>query len=312
MTGKGLLAWGLAIGLVLLALPQQQADARRTNANLEATMLVTGRITIERDGSVLAWELDYRRRLPPEVAALVDEDLPGWRFEPVVVDGQAVRGTARMRLLLKAVPLPDGDFGAAIVAARFGREAVEEDEGDAGRSDTRGDTSVVTAIKVKPPPYAVHVASGKAAGRVYLVLRIDRQGAVDAAMVQQVNLYTPAAPARMERMREVLAAASLEAARSWQFQPPTTGDLVDRPYWTVRVPINFQRPVRLLSYVDIQDHANYFVGRWDVYVPGPVTPIPWEIDPAEARRLPHALASGTIDTDGARDFVRLLTPLEGG
>lgn len=312
MKGKKLLAWSLAIGFVLLALPQQQADARRTKANLEATMLVTGRISIERDGSVSAWELDHRRRLPPEVAALIDEDLPEWRFEPVVVDGLAVRGTARMRLLLKARPLPDGDFGAAIVAARFGQEAVEDDEANAGRSSSKGDTSVVTAIEMKPPPYPVQAASGKAEGRVYLVLRIDRQGAVDTAMVQQVNLYKPAGPARMERMREVLAAASLEAARSWKFQPPTTGDLVDRPYWTVRVPIDFQLPVRLLSYVDVQDHANYFVGRWDVYVPGPVTPIPWEIDPAEARRLPHALASGAIDTDGARDFVRLLTPLEGG
>lgn len=312
MTRKGLPAWCLALGLMLLALPPQPADAGRDTANLEATMVVTGRITIERDGRASAWELDHRRRLPPEVAALVDEDLHEWRFAPVLVDGQAVRGSARMRLLLKARPLPDGDFGAAIVAARFGREAVERDEEDAGRSDRRDESPVVTAIDMKPPLYPRQASAAKAWGRVYLVLRIDRQGRVDEAMVQQVNLSKPAGPDRMARMRQVLGEASLDAARGWKFQPPTTGDLVDEPYWTVRVPIDFHPPVRLVSYVDIQDHANYYVGRWNVYVPGPVTQVPWKLDPAEARRLPHTLASGMIDTDGARDFITLLTPLGEG
>src|SRR5690606_26972332 len=146
----------------------------------------TGRITIERDGTVSGWELDHRDELPHDVAELIDEDLPLWRFEPIVVDGQPVRGSARMRLGLQARQLADRSFGAFISDGVFGRAALTREERKARGLDGAKvpDPSIVTSLDITPPKYPREAALENFRGTVFLALRVNRSGTVDDVVVE--------------------------------------------------------------------------------------------------------------------------------
>ena len=69
------------LGLALAGLAQA-ADAPATPR--EASQLVTGAIDVDARGAVVGFTLDHRGKLPPEVIAHLDQDVPRWRFEPVL------------------------------------------------------------------------------------------------------------------------------------------------------------------------------------------------------------------------------------
>src|SRR5690606_23606087 len=90
-----LLMW-LAAGVA------QAAGMAEVRKQVEATMLVTGRVTITLEGTVRDWTIDQRDKLPPAVANVIDAAAPGWRFEPILLDGKPAHGSARMSLLMVA------------------------------------------------------------------------------------------------------------------------------------------------------------------------------------------------------------------
>src|SRR6476661_5305198 len=65
-------------------------------------MTADGEVQIAVDGHVS----DYRmkNKLSPELDALVEKNVRGWRFEPVVVDGTAVVAKTALHVRLKAEP----------------------------------------------------------------------------------------------------------------------------------------------------------------------------------------------------------------
>ncbi|MHC9086358.1 energy transducer TonB [Luteimonas sp. RIT-PG2_3] len=154
---------------------------------------------------------------------------------------------------------------------------------------------------MQPPRYPADMLRAGAQGAIYLVIQIGRDGKVMNAVAEQINLTVVGSARDMERVRRSLGEAALDAARRWVFHPPTTGDLVDAPYWSLRVPVDFTMSGSRNEY-----ETPY--GTWHGYLPGPRQRVPWVTD-QDALGSPDAVAGGELYPLYSR--FRLLTPLPG-
>lgn len=252
---------------------------------VESSMLVTGTVDVEPDGRVSAHALDQPDKLPPGVVELIGQAVPHWAFEPVVVDGHVIRARAKMTLRIVAKKLEDQGYSIAIRGATFG--AAESEQGVSGKTMT-------------PPTYPYAALSLGITGTVYVVLRIARDGHVQEAVAEQVNLRIVAGDREMALWRNLFTRSALSAAKRWSFVAPTTGRSVDDEFWSVRVPIDYR--------FDGQQAPKY--GQWETYVPGPRTAAPWVHHDDVAAGGADALVAGTVSQIGKG--LRLLTPLQSG
>ena len=134
---------------------------------------------------------------------------------------------------------------------------------------------------------------------MYLVLRVGRDGTVQEVVAEQVNLRVLASEREMAVFRDLLARPAMMTARKWQFDFPTRGEDADKPFMSVRVPVDFVMP----------DRSSEKAGEWNAYVPGPRQPVPWRDWNADFQ-APDALASGGVYPDRPTG-PRLLTGLDG-
>ncbi|WP_202839743.1 energy transducer TonB [Luteimonas saliphila] len=299
-------SWCLLFVLSLAAGAVQAAGVAAARKQIEASMLVTGRVTITLDGAVAGWTIDEREKLPEVVANLVDAAVPGWRFEPIVVDGKPAHGSARMSLLLVANRFEDGRFRVSIRDGYFGREAVNiaaqlAREGAGAADDAAGASDQLSALDLQPPAYPMRALAGGAHGTVYVVVKVNRDGRVEDAAVEQVNLRVVGSGVELARMREILAKPALAAARKWTFRPPSTGEWADDESWTARVPVDYR----------FYDSRPAGYGQWEAYVPGPRSPVPWQMESLDGFEIaPDALIAGQVHQAGTG--LKLLTPIGGG
>ncbi|MBD9470607.1 TonB family protein [Pseudoxanthomonas sp. PXM01] len=272
------LAWAPGAGA-------QNAGAVRKQA--EASMRVTGSISIAVDGSVESVELDTPEKLPDGIPAFVGRNVATWRFEPVMVDGQPRRALTRMSALLVGRSLGDGQMEISIRGADFGDyEAMPEAER-------------VSAKQMRPPGYPMAAAQGGVQGTAYLLLKIERDGTVGDVIAEQVNLRIVANESQMNQHRDRFARAAMAAARKWTFAPPTVGAQATQPYWVVRVPVDF----------NFGEARRY--GKWAVYIPGPRMSPAWAPADEAPGFSPEALADGGVHLAGNTRGPKLLTPLDG-
>ena len=286
----------IGLALALLATAALAAGPGAVRKQAEASMLVTGQVRIEPDGSVSGWELDRRDTLPEVVTELIDRAITAWRFEPVLVDGKPAKVEAAMSLRLVANRLDDGGYQVSVRSSYFGDDA-KGSEGmvKEGRAD-----ETVHAIQMRPPSYPPQAAKAGIRGTVYLVLRIDREGTVDDVFVEQVNLRNIGSERQMDLMRAVLAKPTAAAARKWTFAIPTAGEQAGNGYWSIRVPVAYM--------LDGERDAAY--GRWETYIPGPRHRVPWDDGEPDPNAGPDALIAGGVYPAGKG--IRLLTPLHEG
>lgn len=288
---------GILLLMVLLvagpSFAQGPAAARKL---IEHSMVVTGHVLIEPDGTVSGWELDQANTLPPAVTGLIERSVPVWRFEPVVVDGQARKAKGRMSLRLTANRLEDGNYRIAIQSGHFGKDAMGADE----RLAEEG-TDAVQVLSRKRPSYPMQALQSGTRGTVYVVLRIGRDGRVLDAIAEQVNLRTLGSANEMRVMRNVLAGSALRAIREWTFQPPTTGELAQQEEWSGRIAVAYL----------LNDEKDAEHGQWHAYIPGPRQQAPWlpdgELGVSES---PDTLLAGGFRPVG--QGLKLLSPLQGG
>jgi TonB family protein len=224
-------------------------DIRKT---AEASMLVTGWIDVAPDGSVHDYTIDRPEKIPPSVIDLIHASVPGWKFH-FAEHVDAIQ-RAKMNLRILAKPIDDQHDTLAINGATFG-------DGAAAATDH------VTAKNMQHPKYPRAAVEARVDGTVFLLLRVGRQGQVEDAAVEQVNLGVYGREAQMAHFRAVLGDAALEAARKWTYNAPTTGQHVADPYWYLRVPVAFNLHVRGMR------EDTY--GKWEPYIPGPREWIPW-------------------------------------
>ena len=230
------------------------ADGARTaTAPVEASMLVTGTIVVAPDGSVSSYAVDHPEKLPSGVLQVIGNTVPQWKFRPILRDGQPVNAKAKMSLRIVARKMGGQNFAVNVRAASFGQDAPSER---------------VTERKLVKPIYPREAVLSGVSGTVYVVLKVDRDGHVEAADVWQVDLNMIDSDAAMRRWRQMLAKASLNAARRWTFNPPTAGGQASDQHWVVGVPVNFKLR-------GLPDSRQVAYGQWQGYVPGPHELIPW-------------------------------------
>lgn len=279
--------WGAVVwlGLLVLAGNAWAQGAGAVRKQVEASMLVQGEVVVDERGAVADYTLKDPDKLPEGVVAFVRNSLAGWSFDPPVVDGKPVRLRNDMSLLLVAKKLDDDNFLMRVQAASFYPKST-------------GDGYEISSKEMEPPRYPTAAARGGVQGTVYLVVKVGRDGLVQDVAAEQVNLRLVTSENVMRKFREMLADASINAARKWQFVPPTRGNSVDAEFWSVRVPVDFFMGTQQPKY-----------GRWVAYVPGPREKASW-VDQDLAEMSPEAMIAGQPRQLG-KDGLRLRTPLGG-
>lgn len=285
IAGRTGIAALLFAGLALLV-PAAGAEASTRGARdqVESSMLVTGSIDIATDGSVEAHRIDRPEELPPGVVTLLAKFVPDWKFEPVLVDGRAVRARTGMSIRIGARKLADG--------------AVEVGVRNASFSD--GKPGGIVSVDLTPPRFPMSAAMKNIAGTVYLVLRVAPDGTVAEAIDEQVNLRVLGTESQLRQGRETLAKTSVAAALKWRFSVTPEAIAEGGGYAYVRVPVDY--------YLGRARAPAY--GIWDAYIPGPVKRMPWQLEEVDPGFSPDAQVAGTLMRPGAGP--RLLTRLGEG
>lgn len=283
-----LLLGALLVSTHGLAQSRGNSSVTQQQRSVEATMVLTGTIEIEPDGRVSGHRLDDADQIPAAAQEVVRNHLAHWRFEPVLVDGQARAVSSQMTLRLVARPQGE-DYVVTIDSARFGGGSASGADTDRLRLGERRGRTVY-------PQGALDMGI---TATVYVVLEVGRDGNVINAAAQQVNLDSVVDRRRVEQVRQAFASASEAAVRRWSFHVPTTGASAGRSSWTGMVPVR---------YCIVNVRACDVPGRWQTYVPGPRNRPAW-LDDEGARRLSSTAVAGTGLVTGD-DTIRLLTPLD--
>lgn len=289
---KLVLAMALGTAMVpLAAVAAPGSSPSEVRKQAESSLLVSGHVDIETDGTVSAVAIDHEEKLPPGVIQFVRANALRWAFEPVERDGKVVKARAPMSLRVVARKQDDGNYQIALRGVSF------------ERYDEKDPESVVPVDR-KAPRYPELALRNGASGTVYLAVKVGRDGKVEDVVAEQVNLRIVASEGDMRRLRELFAKSSIDAARRWTFRPPTQGKVAALPYWNVRVPINYSLQMQPIESRD-DDY-----GQWITYIPGPWTPAPWSRGAAGAAFSPDTLPDGGVYmADGSAP--RLRTPLQG-
>ncbi|RDI97311.1 energy transducer TonB [Dyella solisilvae] len=260
-----------------------EEDVRKT---AQGAMLVTGTIEVNPDGTLRNYTLDHPEKLKPVVVAVIGKALSSWRFNMSAPTTEVVK--TQMSLRMVATPMGDGKYKVAVEGASFGDS---------------GTTGYQVSYKEHKwqPKYPNEAISAFVSGKVYLMVRIGRDGTVQEAIAEQVNLDQYGTEADMDRFRKVLADASLLAARHWTFNIPTRGPDVDDPYFVARIPCTFT-----LQAPGLPKPKGY--GEWQTYIPGPRQTPPWS-GKALANQSPDAVSGDGLQTGDSR--LQLVTPVGG-
>lgn len=279
--------WLMGLFCVLMACAAWAESPAEVRKQAEASMLVTGSVEILPDGSVQGYALDHAEQLPAAVVQLIQQNVPGWKFQ--FDNPPAVATKAKMSLRLLARRMDDAHDAISISAAQFGQD--DKVPGESISYKTR-----------LPPRYPSRALYSKVSGTVYLLLRVGRDGRVEDAAAEQVNLTVYASGRDMQFFRDDLAKAALMAAREWTFNIPTIGKHVADDYWVAKVPVNF----------DIRPRGTYKdmpYGKWQAYVPGPRQLVPW----VEKKKLLTGAADAVPDGGlyQINQGLQLTTPLGG-
>ncbi len=238
----------LAATIMLLAL--SPAFAQKGAATLD--MDADGEVQIAPDGHVS----DYRlhSKLGPTLAALVDSNVRGWRFEPVVIDGKPVIAKTAVHIKLKAEPRGDtDDYAVQIVNVTFGSP-----------QRSRG---------MKPPKYPEAAIRARIGAKVMLSIRLDDTGKVVEVQPYQTSLNRRASSEmEAEQWRHLFEASSVAAARTWHYDLSETVN--GKPMGTDAV-------VPLVFSLHGNGMHDPVPGEWTAYLPGPQHPATWSASSRE-------------------------------
>ncbi|MGN6741353.1 energy transducer TonB [Dyella sp.] len=245
---------GLMLCGVAVSSPAVAASAQEVARQAEASMVVVGTLTVAPNGSVSGYQLDNPENLPAAVSNLLQQAIPTWQFDPMVRDGKPVNVRSRMSLRVVLHPLGDKRYRLYLAGAYF----------SADNKPLKSD-----APRRTQPRYPMQAIRDRVSGTVYLALKIDAQGHVMDAMVEQVNLRIAGDDHQMERYRRLLADPALEAARSWVFDPRMFAGAGDH---YAMVPVSYVLNVGPGAGAHAMPGSP---GHWDLYVPGPRYAVPW-------------------------------------
>lgn len=251
--------------------------------NLESSAIVRGTIVLAKDGTVQTAVIDDEAKYGKPIADMVRKAAQQWLFYPVLRDGKPVVAKSNMYVRVVLDKKPDGNYSARIKGATFGGLGTQSTD---ALHNANGNKHIA-------PRYPEAAIRGRVQGTVYLSLHVDRSGHVTEAVAEQVNLDNTGSDRVLAQYRELLAKATLDAARRWTYVVPTTGRLANQDSWTIHVPVSYRLgPPGALGSESV----------WETYVPGPYTPAPWDNKP-DTNDV-DVLADGDVMTDGAGPIRR--------
>jgi len=283
---RSTLAWTFALLSCISATVAVAATQQNVRKTAEASMLVTGSLEVNPDGTLHGYTLDHPEKLPPVVVEVIGKSIALWEFKLSASTKDVVKSTMNLRVVAK--PVGEGKYNVVVQGASF------------GQTDTNAGT---VSYKDHPSPTYPRLAiDARVSGTVYLLVRVGRDGAVMDVAAEQVNLDQYGTQTDMNKYRKVLADASIDAIRHWTYNLPTKGTAINDPYWVVRVPVNFN-----LHEVGTPDKVHQY-GDWNVYIPGPRQTPSW-IDVGLANQSPDATPDGSLAT--GHSAVQLATRLDG-
>lgn len=276
----------IGLGILLLLLSGTCFAEKRP---VELGMQLQGEIRVDSQGKVVGHAIKDAEKVPEAVRRFVDASVRSWVFAPPVVEGRSVELANTMSLLVVARPQEDGGYKLRIQAATF--DPVDPKAG-----------YEVTSNELSPPGLPKKLPARMYGDvRVYLVLKVGRDGRVEDAFAEQVNLLTTDGdPWGASEMRDIFGQASAETARRWTFFPPTRGAQANAAYWTVRIPVTY----RAGSVPPVE------FGRWEPYWPGPRKTADW-VDAGLVADSPEAMLDGQLRTAGGSSALQLQTPVAG-
>ena len=277
----------LSLGL-LAALPSLAGNGpAAVRKQAESSLRVTGSIVIGTDGVVQSHELDPKAPLSQTLTDFIAGAVRQWRFEPVEVDGAAVRARVPMSLRLVAKPSVGGNYSISIAGAHFGSEK------------PMAETDLLQRkAALKPPKYPVGALMAGGNGIVYLVAQVGPDGKVMNVAAEQVNLRVVGSENQMAELRKQFTDAAVRVAKTWTFIPPTTGEDAGDGSWLVRIPVDFR----------ISGTKKWKPGEWETYIPGPRNmDMPWARERLKTAGSPDALPDSGMFPLG--QGAKLLTPI---
>ena len=151
------------------------------------------------------------------------------------------------------------------------------------------------------PAVAIHA---RVSGLVYLALKVNAQGKVCLLYTSPVSLGVADASRSMDRWRDMLARASIQAARLWTFKLSAEEQQKASHGLLVRVPVNYA----LHTWGEPRGSQNAY-GQWKVYIPGPRQLVPWFDHRRMLTDSVDALPGGGVYP--IDDDLQLKTPLSG-
>lgn len=278
----------LLLGSVLFAAVVGGGAVFAATPNVEASMVVTGTITVNPDGSVHDYTLYRESDLPPEVLRLLRQSVPHWTFKPVEVDGKPVEAQTGMTLRIKADMAADKSVTLAVSSANFG--CLGKWAGISDQVCPPG-SSVVRSPHDEPPSYPIGALVASVSGEVYVAVEVGSDGKVVRAAATRVNMYSFDSDKRGQAInRKVLADAAVHAIKDWTYAVPTTGTEASKDHWIVTQPVNF-------TLTGDRSHGVPVYGRWNSYVPGPEEDVLWAHDD-------HSNGGSDAIADNGQPFTR--------
>lgn len=252
------------------------AVAAEPHPDAELEIGVVGDLEIGPDGAVRSF--DVTSKLAEPLENLVERKVQAWAFEPIAVDGKPVIAKTRARLTLRAIP-HEGDYQLRIEDVAFGEAA--------------------PAAGLKPPRFPTEMVREGVGARVMLVAKLDAEGRVVEVHPYQTSLDRVAKhEAQAQKWRGKFEAASIAAVSKWQYDLTETVGGIALGDSVVMIPIQYALTGGPLSKPNEQ---------WRQYIPGPITPAPWQDD----TRVAQLDAIGENETRSLTSRFRLVDDVTG-
>ncbi|MEH6417480.1 hypothetical protein [Pseudomonas sp. CGJS7] len=240
-------ASALALAIAFGAGAKNSDAARR---NTEVSMVVRGHARLNPDGDIQSIAIEREQKVPAPVVALIRDSVTQWRIEPTQQDGEATTGPLKLTARVVGRMQDDRNVALKLKSVHFGED----------RTDVAPKPGTM-----RKPSYPAALAGTNAAGTAYVLARLNANGEVDEAMVEQVNLNVVASEKRMQEIRDAFAASAVGAIKKWKFIVSEQYRAADASPVTVRIPVGYETPqLRLPGY-----------GQWEAYLPGPRARAPW-------------------------------------
>jgi len=183
------------------------------------TARAAGTITVDERGVVTEVAID-KGKLGDELMSGLAEQVRGWRFEPVLEQGQPTQ--ARLGLSADLLALRQrGTEGLALAVSRA-RFTLQSSAPEARRRQA-------PAHGLAQPAYPQQAASQGIGADVAVMLRLGEHGKVEDAAVASLMLTgeRAGAPALRERQAALFARSATEVARRWQYPWANAGEIIE-------------------------------------------------------------------------------------